>query len=78
MTNTMLINFDSMVFLGVNRDNISESKFHCFDHNFNENLIIFQYCFTISYKNEGQRHYDLRTDTEAECNAWIDNIKRAP
>lgn len=41
-------------------------------------LFSFQYCFTITYKNEGQRHYDLRTDTEAECNAWIDNIKRAP
>ncbi|XP_071170637.1 ras-specific guanine nucleotide-releasing factor 2-like isoform X4 [Mytilus edulis] len=37
-----------------------------------------EYCFTITYKNEGQRHYDLRTDTEAECNAWIDNVKRAP
>ncbi|XP_033749223.1 ras-specific guanine nucleotide-releasing factor 1-like [Pecten maximus] len=36
------------------------------------------YCFTITYKSEGQRQYDLRTDTESECNAWIDHIKRAP
>ncbi|KAJ8303945.1 hypothetical protein KUTeg_017528 [Tegillarca granosa] len=35
------------------------------------------YCFTITYKSENQRQYDLRTDTEAECNAWIDHIKRA-
>ncbi|XP_060073203.1 ras-specific guanine nucleotide-releasing factor 2-like [Ylistrum balloti] len=37
-----------------------------------------EYCFTITYKSEGQRQYDLRTDTESECNAWIDHIKRAP
>ena len=38
---------------------------------------VFQYIFTITYKSEGQRNYDLRTETEAECNAWIDAIKRA-
>ncbi|KAK3096923.1 hypothetical protein FSP39_004801 [Pinctada imbricata] len=40
-----------------------------------------QYCFTITYKgvkNEITRQIDLRTDTESECNAWIDHIKRAP
>ncbi|CAL1527360.1 unnamed protein product, partial [Lymnaea stagnalis] len=36
-----------------------------------------QYAFTITYKIEGQRQYDLRSDSEAECNAWIDAIKRA-
>ncbi|CAG5136128.1 unnamed protein product, partial [Candidula unifasciata] len=35
------------------------------------------HCFTITYKIEGQRQYDLRSDSEAECNAWIDAIKRA-
>ncbi|XP_061172412.1 ras-specific guanine nucleotide-releasing factor 2-like isoform X4 [Saccostrea echinata] len=40
-----------------------------------------QYCFTITYKsqkNEITRQIDFRTDTEVECNAWIDHIKRAP
>ncbi|KAK3766068.1 hypothetical protein RRG08_002305 [Elysia crispata] len=36
-----------------------------------------QYCFTITYKIEGQRQYDLRSESETECNAWIDAIKRA-
>ncbi|XP_070202561.1 ras-specific guanine nucleotide-releasing factor 2-like [Littorina saxatilis] len=36
-----------------------------------------QYCFTVTYKSEGQRQYDLRSDSEAECNAWIDAVKRA-
>ncbi|XP_041368300.1 ras-specific guanine nucleotide-releasing factor 2-like isoform X2 [Gigantopelta aegis] len=35
------------------------------------------HCFTITYKSEGQRQYDLRSDSEGECNAWIDAIKRA-
>lgn len=40
-----------------------------------------QYCFTITYKsqkNEITRQIDFRSDTEAECNAWIDHVKRAP
>ncbi|XP_062596870.1 ras-specific guanine nucleotide-releasing factor 1-like [Saccostrea cucullata] len=40
-----------------------------------------QYCFTITYKsqkNEITRQIDFRTDTEVECNAWIDHVKRAP
>ncbi|XP_052791848.1 ras-specific guanine nucleotide-releasing factor 1-like [Mya arenaria] len=36
-----------------------------------------EYIFTITYKSEGQRSYELRTDTESECNAWIDAIRRA-
>lgn len=36
-----------------------------------------QYIFTITYKSENQRNYDLRTETEADCNAWIDAIRRA-
>ncbi|XP_059148955.1 ras-specific guanine nucleotide-releasing factor 2-like isoform X4 [Physella acuta] len=36
-----------------------------------------QYAFTITYKIEGQRQYDLRSESEVECNAWIDAIKRA-
>ena len=39
--------------------------------------LLFQHCFTITYKSEGQRQYDLRSDSEGECNAWIDAIKRA-
>ncbi|KAI8793197.1 ras-specific guanine nucleotide-releasing factor 2, partial [Biomphalaria glabrata] len=38
---------------------------------------IFNYAFTITYKIEGQRQYDLRSESEVECNAWIDAIKRA-
>ncbi|XP_060555505.1 ras-specific guanine nucleotide-releasing factor 1-like isoform X3 [Ruditapes philippinarum] len=36
-----------------------------------------EYIFNITYKAEGQRNYELRTDTESECNAWIDAIRRA-
>jgi hypothetical protein len=36
-----------------------------------------QYCFTIYYRKDGQRQYDLRADTEAECTSWIDAIKQA-
>jgi len=40
-------------------------------------IILLQYIFMITYKSEGQRSYELRTDTESECNAWIDAIRRA-
>ncbi|XP_077988793.1 ras-specific guanine nucleotide-releasing factor 2-like [Glandiceps talaboti] len=33
--------------------------------------------FSIGYRHEGQRQYDLRVDTETECNAWLDSIKQA-
>ncbi|CAH1796894.1 unnamed protein product [Owenia fusiformis] len=36
-----------------------------------------QYIFCIYYRKEGQRQYELRTDTESECNAWVDGIKQA-
>ncbi|XP_071116557.1 ras-specific guanine nucleotide-releasing factor 2-like [Haliotis cracherodii] len=36
-----------------------------------------QYCFTITYKSEGQRQYDLRSESESDCKAWIDAIQRA-
>ncbi|XP_064620078.1 ras-specific guanine nucleotide-releasing factor 2-like isoform X2 [Lineus longissimus] len=36
-----------------------------------------QYSFAIYYRPEGLRQYELRTDTETECNAWVDAIKQA-
>ncbi|XP_052281011.1 ras-specific guanine nucleotide-releasing factor 1-like [Dreissena polymorpha] len=42
-----------------------------------KSCVIRTYIFTITYKSEGQRSYELRTDTESECNAWIDAIRRA-
>ena len=38
---------------------------------------MFQYCFAIYYRSEGQRQYDLRADTESECNVWVDAIQQA-
>ena len=40
-------------------------------------FVYLQYCFTIYYRKDGQRQYDLRADTEAECAAWIEVIKHA-
>ncbi|TNN09933.1 Ras-specific guanine nucleotide-releasing factor 2, partial [Schistosoma japonicum] len=33
--------------------------------------------FTISYRKEGVRQYDLRADTEEECFMWVDAINNA-
>ncbi|XP_042899725.1 ras-specific guanine nucleotide-releasing factor 2-like isoform X2 [Parasteatoda tepidariorum] len=30
-----------------------------------------QYCFLITYMREGSKHYELKAETEAECNGWI-------
>ena len=31
--------------------------------------------FSIHYRHDSQRQYDLRCDTEGEVNAWVDAIK---
>ncbi|KAG5680535.1 hypothetical protein PVAND_010039 [Polypedilum vanderplanki] len=36
-----------------------------------------QHCFTISYRRENQRHYELKCNTESECSAWIIAIREA-
>ncbi|XP_077868755.1 ras-specific guanine nucleotide-releasing factor 1-like [Saccoglossus kowalevskii] len=37
-----------------------------------------QFCyFSIGYRREGQRQYDLRTETESECIAWVEAVKQA-
>ncbi|XP_049269734.1 ras-specific guanine nucleotide-releasing factor 2 isoform X3 [Rhipicephalus sanguineus] len=33
-----------------------------------------QYGFTISYRKEGARQYELKAETEAECNNWVHAI----
>ncbi|CAN8004877.1 unnamed protein product, partial [Ixodes hexagonus] len=33
-----------------------------------------QYSFTISYRKEGARQYELKAETEAECNNWVQAI----
>ncbi|XP_077555803.1 ras-specific guanine nucleotide-releasing factor 2-like [Haemaphysalis longicornis] len=33
-----------------------------------------QYSFTISYRKEGARQYELKAETEAECNNWVHAI----
>ncbi|XP_070543537.1 ras-specific guanine nucleotide-releasing factor 2-like isoform X2 [Ptychodera flava] len=35
------------------------------------------YCFSIGYRREGQRQYDLRAETETEYNTWVNAIKQA-
>ncbi|CAO1412033.1 unnamed protein product [Diamesa serratosioi] len=36
-----------------------------------------QHCFTVSYRRENQRHYELKASTESECSAWIIAIREA-
>ncbi|XP_055685566.1 ras-specific guanine nucleotide-releasing factor 2-like [Lutzomyia longipalpis] len=36
-----------------------------------------QHCFSISYRRENQRQYDLRAASESECSAWIVAIREA-
>ncbi|KAK8761499.1 hypothetical protein V5799_027232 [Amblyomma americanum] len=36
-----------------------------------------QYSFTISYRKEGARQYELKAETEAECNNWVHAIDTA-
>lgn len=36
-----------------------------------------QHCFTISYRREHQRQYELKAASESECNAWIGAIREA-
>ena len=38
---------------------------------------VFQHCFSIFFRTEGQRQYDLRVDTEPECDAWMEAIRQA-
>ena len=41
-------------------------------------FLLFQYCFTISYRKDAQqRQYDLKADSDSECTAWIDAIRQA-
>ncbi|CAO1416546.1 unnamed protein product [Diamesa tonsa] len=35
------------------------------------------HCFTVSYRRENQRHYELKASTESECSAWIIAIREA-
>ena len=37
----------------------------------------FQVNFTIMYRRENMRQYELRADTVHETNSWIDAIKMA-
>uniref|UniRef100_A0A1I8IBM9 Ras-specific guanine nucleotide-releasing factor 2 n=1 Tax=Macrostomum lignano TaxID=282301 RepID=A0A1I8IBM9_9PLAT len=37
----------------------------------------YAHCFSIFYKKDGQRHYDLRAESEAECNTWVEAIRNA-
>ncbi|XP_031638575.1 ras-specific guanine nucleotide-releasing factor 2-like isoform X2 [Contarinia nasturtii] len=36
-----------------------------------------QHCFTISYRREHHRNYELKAAHESECNAWIGAIREA-
>ncbi|EDS30563.1 conserved hypothetical protein [Culex quinquefasciatus] len=36
-----------------------------------------KHCFTICYRRENQRQYELRASTESECSAWIIAIREA-
>ncbi|XP_031336878.1 ras-specific guanine nucleotide-releasing factor 2-like isoform X2 [Photinus pyralis] len=36
-----------------------------------------QYCFSITYRRENQRHYELRALSETECKSWIEAIHDA-
>ncbi|XP_064474467.1 ras-specific guanine nucleotide-releasing factor 2-like isoform X2 [Ornithodoros turicata] len=36
-----------------------------------------KYSFTISYRREGARQYELKAETEAECNNWVQAIDTA-
>ncbi|XP_037078943.1 ras-specific guanine nucleotide-releasing factor 1-like [Pollicipes pollicipes] len=36
-----------------------------------------KYCFSITYRRENQRQYDLRASSEGDCKAWIDAIRQA-
>lgn len=40
-------------------------------------LFLKQHCFTISYRRENQRQYELRAANEADCVHWIDAIRDA-
>uniref|UniRef100_A0A1I8HJ56 Ras-specific guanine nucleotide-releasing factor 2 n=1 Tax=Macrostomum lignano TaxID=282301 RepID=A0A1I8HJ56_9PLAT len=35
------------------------------------------HCFSIFYKKDGQRHYDLRAESETDCEAWVEAIRNA-
>lgn len=50
------------------------SKLYHVQSNFPINL---QHCFTISYRRENQRQYELKATSESECNAWIGAIREA-
>ncbi|CAG9566377.1 unnamed protein product [Danaus chrysippus] len=35
------------------------------------------FCFTISYRRESQRQYELRAASEVDCSHWVDAIREA-
>lgn len=43
----------------------------------NQNCKNFQHCFSISYRRENQRQYDLKAANESECATWIVAIREA-
>ncbi|XP_043213263.1 ras-specific guanine nucleotide-releasing factor 1-like isoform X3 [Amphibalanus amphitrite] len=36
-----------------------------------------KYCFSITYRRENQRQYDLRANSEMDCKSWMDAIRQA-
>lgn len=40
-------------------------------------LFRIQHCFTISYRRDNQRQYDLKAANESECATWIIAIREA-
>ncbi|ESO01343.1 hypothetical protein HELRODRAFT_174899 [Helobdella robusta] len=40
-------------------------------------VVVMIFCFAIFYRKEGQRQYELRTETEADCQMWMEAILKA-
>ena len=36
-----------------------------------------QHSFLLTYRKEGSKHYEIRAETESECNAWMHALEHA-
>lgn len=51
---------------------------HFYDINYRYWIVFkHQYCFSITFRRDSQRSYELRAKSESDCKAWIQAIKQA-
>ena len=63
--------------VGAGEDKAVSERHYCYIQSFDHIFLESQVNFTIMYRRENMRQYELRADTVSETNSWIEAIKMA-